>query len=241
MLLFFIRHGDPVYHPDQLTPLGRRQAEAVAKRLALYGVDEIYSSTSTRAMQTAEPTAEILKLPIEPLHWCHETLAHKDTLLRNPQGDAHWCWTFPEVVRLFNTNEIREMGKKWYDHPYFAEHRDRFKNGLERVERETYAWLATLGYEHDAEQNGYFARRKRNDRIALFAHEGFGKMFFSALLDIPYPMFSTRFEMSHTGMTVIEFTENKDGMVYPRVLQFSNDSHLYREGIPTNYKNMFRF
>ena len=31
MLLFFIRHGDPNYFPDQLTPLGHRQAEAVAR------------------------------------------------------------------------------------------------------------------------------------------------------------------------------------------------------------------
>ncbi len=35
MLLFYIQHGDPVYDPDSLTPLGFRQAETVAKRLAL--------------------------------------------------------------------------------------------------------------------------------------------------------------------------------------------------------------
>ena len=54
MILFYVRHGDPIYNPDQLTPLGHRQAESVAKRLALFGVDEIYASTSTRAMQTAQ-------------------------------------------------------------------------------------------------------------------------------------------------------------------------------------------
>ena len=41
MLLFYVRHGDPIYEPDQLTPLGEQQAEAVARRLALFGVDEI--------------------------------------------------------------------------------------------------------------------------------------------------------------------------------------------------------
>ena len=49
MLLFYVRHGDPIYNPDSLTPLGERQAEAIARRLALYGIDKIYSSTSTRA------------------------------------------------------------------------------------------------------------------------------------------------------------------------------------------------
>ena len=61
MLLFYIRHGDPTYDPDELTPLGKRQAESVAKRLALYGIDRIFASTSNRAIQTARPTCEILK------------------------------------------------------------------------------------------------------------------------------------------------------------------------------------
>ena len=55
MILYYIRHGEPIYDPDCLTELGHKQADAVSKRLALYGVDEIYSSTSIRARQTAEP------------------------------------------------------------------------------------------------------------------------------------------------------------------------------------------
>ena len=34
MLLFFIRHGDPIYNPDSLTDLGKKQAEALVKRMA---------------------------------------------------------------------------------------------------------------------------------------------------------------------------------------------------------------
>ena len=41
MLLFYIRHGDPIYNPDSLTPLGHRQAESVAKRLSMFGIDEM--------------------------------------------------------------------------------------------------------------------------------------------------------------------------------------------------------
>ena len=46
MLLFYVRHGDPIYDPDSLTPLGLKQADALAKRLCRYGIDEIYSSSS---------------------------------------------------------------------------------------------------------------------------------------------------------------------------------------------------
>ena len=75
MLFFYLRHGDPIYHPDMLTPLGHKQAEALAKRLALFGIDRIYASTSNRARQTAEPTAALLKKEITVCDWANEGLA----------------------------------------------------------------------------------------------------------------------------------------------------------------------
>ena len=75
MLLFYIRHGEPIYDPNRLTPLGERQAEALARRLARYGLDEIYVSPSHRARQTAEPTQELLHLTPTVLDWCNEDLA----------------------------------------------------------------------------------------------------------------------------------------------------------------------
>ena len=64
MILYLVRHGDPIYDPDSLTPLGEAQANALAKRFALYGLDEIYASTSNRAQLTAKPTcASITRSP----------------------------------------------------------------------------------------------------------------------------------------------------------------------------------
>ena len=81
---------------------------------------------------------------------------------------------------------------------------------------------------------------KCDDRVALFAHQGFGLAFLSCVLDIPYPLMSTRFDMSHTGMTVIEFQQSED-FCLPRILSLANDSHLYREGLPTKYNNRLYF
>ena len=67
MIFYYIRHGDPIYDPDSLTPLGTRQAEALSKRLALYGLDKIYCSTSNRAFLTAKPTCELLNKEAERL------------------------------------------------------------------------------------------------------------------------------------------------------------------------------
>lgn len=238
MLLFYIRHGDPIYSPDQLTPLGKRQAEAIAKRLAMYGIDEIYSSTSTRAMQTAQPTCEYTKLELKTLDWMHETYAINEMTIPADDGSRPWCWAHPKYTHILASREVREMGNKWYEHPALRE----YNLGAcpKRVGRELDLWLASLGLEHDREKGLYkVTADNKNKRIALFAHEGVGKVFMSELLDIPYPYYAEHFDMKHSGMTVILFDEGHkysfNGYARARVLTLSNDSHLYREGLPTTH------
>ena len=55
MLFYYIRHGDPIYNPDSLTELGKRQAEAVGRRLAAHGMDRIFAE----AIYEAYPHLEI--------------------------------------------------------------------------------------------------------------------------------------------------------------------------------------
>ena len=239
MLLFYIRHGDPIYNPNQLTPLGKRQAEAVAKRLALFGIDRIYSSDSNRALETAQPTSELLKKEMTLLPWCNESLAHKYfSTMYEKQNRKTWFFAIPEYRQLFASSEVRRLDREWYRHPRFSE--SGCQEGAQLYQREVDAFLSTLGYDHNIENGTYTANRPNDDRIALFAHEGVGKIFMSCLLDIPYPLYATHFEMSHSGMTVIEFPNTTEAFV-PKMLQLSNDSHLYREGLPTNYQNRIRF
>ena len=62
MLLYIVRHGDPIYETDTLTERGRWQAEAVSKRMQRAGINCVYSSPMGRAVETARPTAEKLGL-----------------------------------------------------------------------------------------------------------------------------------------------------------------------------------
>ena len=41
MLLYIVRHGDPIYSTDSLTEKGILQAEAVGKRMADAKIDQI--------------------------------------------------------------------------------------------------------------------------------------------------------------------------------------------------------
>ena len=237
MLFFFVRHGDPVYNPDSLTPLGKRQAEAVAKRLALYGVDRIFSSTSNRAYETALPTAEILKKEITKLDFCNENHAWRELTVQTETG-TRWCFQDKDTRKLFVSEDILNLRDEWYTHPAFKEYD--FKKGIDRIREESDKLFKELGYEHIKGTGAYKVLFENNERIALFAHQGFGLAFLSSLLDIPYPRFSMHFDTTHSGMTVIEF-KNEDGIAIPKVLTLSNDSHIYREGLPTNYNNYVRF
>ena len=73
--LYLIRHADALpgadevvaggYDDQALSDLGRRQAEALAARMASVSLAAIYSSPIERALRTARPTAERLGLEIQ--------------------------------------------------------------------------------------------------------------------------------------------------------------------------------
>ncbi len=238
MLLYFVRHGDPIYDPDQLTPLGERQAEAVARRITLQGIDKIFASTSTRAYQTAIPTSQICKKQITKLDWCNESHAWDELCVDKPDGGRTWAFRNPPTAELFVSNEMRLLGEKWYTHPDIEKYH--LEKGIERIQTEADDFLLSLGYEHIREKNLYKAVKANDNRVALFAHEGFGAAFLSCVLDIPYPMFSVHFGFTHSSLTVIEFREI-NGFVIPVVLTSGNDSHLYHEHLLTGYQNRIRY
>ncbi len=238
MLFYYIRHGDPIYSPDSLTPLGKRQAEALGKRLSLYGIDKIYSSTSNRAYETAIPTSEILGKPITQLDFANEGHVWNEFTAKLPDGNYTWFFSHDRIRRLFTEKEITDLGFNWFEHPEFKE--GKCKNGVERVYKECDKFFAALGYEHERYTGRYKVTKPTEERVALFAHQGFGLAFLSCLLDIPYPTYCTRFDLCHSGMTVISFNE-ENGYAIPRVLTHSSDSHIYREGLPTNYNHWCKF
>ena len=236
MLFYYIRHGDPIYDPDMLTENGKLQAEALSRRLVSSGISEIYASTSNRAVQTAEPLAEKLGLPITKLDWCNEYHAWKDFSFKDENGKTSWLMQDERYLKLFASDEIVNLGYRWYEHPAFAE--THCADGVARIAENSDILFKSLGYEHDLHTHSYITNENaaEDKRVALFAHGGFGRAFLSYILDIPYPMFM-KFEYSHTGMTVIQFKARNDGIALPKVLQYSGDSHLYKEGLSLAYNN----
>ncbi len=198
---------------------------------------ELISVYSNRALMTAKPTCELLKKEPQLLPFAHEDLAWKDFTV--PKGDGRtWVFHDRKSIMLFNTPEIRSLGDQWYSHPAFSNLS--FQKGVERIYTEADAFLQTLGYQHIRYTGKYQVTAPNDQRIAVFAHQGFGLAFLSCLLDIPYPQFCSHFDLCHSSFTVVEF-EDKGGYAVPKILTLSSDSHIYREGLPTRYNNCLYF
>ena len=235
MIFYYIRHGDPIYNPDSLTPLGERQAEAVGKRLALHGIDRIFCSPSNRAKLTAQPTCEMLKKEPVIVDFANEgnAWARFTTPREDGQGRT-WLFQNKKSLELFATPEIRALGDRWFDHSELAG--ENYEASVDWMYENVDKFFAELGFEHERYTGRYKITKENNERVALFAHQGMGIALLSTLLDIPYPQFCSHFDIGLTGVTVIEFAD-KGGYAIPKVLTYSNDSHIYREGLPTKYNN----
>lgn len=75
MILYCARHGESTYNLEgrlqgqsdapRLSSLGQKHAAALAATLSQLEIDAIYASPLARAMETAQPLADRLKLPIQ--------------------------------------------------------------------------------------------------------------------------------------------------------------------------------
>ena len=228
MLLYIVRHGHPDYATDSLTERGWLQAEAVGKRLAATGIDQVYASPMGRARQTAEPTCRLLDLPCHIEPWAHEVQEERWT--EEPYGK-------PVSVTMVQNTYYRENGgiDLPYDRAYEAVgfRRSGMKDAVAYIEEGGRDFLERLGYK---EENGvYRILRANEDRVALFCHSIMARAWISTLLHIPIHMMWAGFHYTHTGVTVLEFRNNADGFTAPKCLCYSDMSHLYAHGPDMHY------
>lgn len=231
MLLYIVRHGDPDYVLDSLTPRGRLQAEAVGKRIYHSGINRIFSSPMGRAMETAEPACRLLGLEKNIEEWTHEI--EDERLTPFPDG------VLKSITDVQNTH-YRANGNidLTYDRAYECTGiRDsRMKTAVDYIERGGRDFLERLGYR---EENGvYRIIRPNEEKVALFCHAAFSRAWLSVLLHIPLHIMWSSFLYTHTGVTVLEFRNNPDGYTAPACLCFSDMSHLYSEGLDLVHDNL---
>ncbi len=103
MRLIFVRHGDPDYKNDNLTPKGKREVELLTKRIVGWkNVTAFYTSPMGRAKATGEPALKQLGRTAQTLSWLQEfhyrTNYPKSFKIKELAGKNTMCWDFiPDV------------------------------------------------------------------------------------------------------------------------------------------------
>ena len=229
MLLYIVRHGDPIYETDSLTERGRMQAEAVGRRIADSKIDRIFTSPMGRARMTAEPACRLLGLEATVEEWAHEI--EDERLTPYPDGVLKSISHLPNTV-------FRENGN--IDLPYdralecTAVNQTRMEE-VARISEGGRDFLERLGYR---EENGVYRILNPNEeKVALFCHSAFSRAWLSVLLHVPLHIMWSSFNFTHTGVTVLSFKNYKSGFTAPRCLCLSDMSHLYAHGPDLKYIN----
>ena len=230
MLLYIIRHGDPNYKTDSLTPRGKLQAEAVAKRMVEAKIDRVFSSPMGRARETAEPTCRALGLTYTVEEWAHEI--GDERLTPYPDGKLKSISLLPNTV-------FRENGN--IDLPFTRSlectgiNQTQMQKACAYIEKCGDEFLERLGYRHE---NGvYRILRQNEERVALFCHAAFSRAWLSSLLHVPLHLMWGSFIYTHTGITVLHFQNYESGFTAPRCLCYSDMSHLFAAGLDMKFDN----
>lgn len=223
MILYIIRHGEPG-HDGALTEKGWKQAEAVGKRMYNTKIDKIFTSPILRAIQTSEPACRLLGLTAGVEEWAHEIGDERLTTL--PDGTRKSVSLIQNTVYRENGNQELPFDKA-YECDYIRD--SEMKKAVDYIEKNGNEFLEKLGYRYE---NGVYKIINANDdKVALFCHAAFSRAWISVLLHIPLHIMWAGFDYEHSGVTVIEFENNENGVTAPTCLRYSDTSHLYAEGI----------
>jgi probable phosphoglycerate mutase len=216
MRILFVRHGEPDYAHDCLTPLGAVQAKAAAERLSREGIERIYTSPMGRAMATARETADRLGMEPETLDFMHELY----------WGSTDGTPVFSDGHPWNIADELARQGwdltdKSWPEHPFFRN--NRVTEEAAKVARGIDGWLASLGY---IREGPYYRCEREDDRqltVALFSHGGSSSAAIARILNLPFPYVCALFHMPFTSVTAIRL-DRHPGSVHSPVLELTGDS-----------------
>lgn len=222
MRLYIIRHADPDYENNTITPTGHIEAQALAKRMANVGLSRIYTSPLGRAQHTAQYTADATGLAPVTLPWTAELSIDGITGM---DGGRWAAWNLEgQIIR---GGEQLPHHENWHESKELS-HYD-YRACYQQLCRDSDAFLTELGYER---HNGvYHVRENNEERIAIFCHAGFGISWLAHLLEMPLTLAWCGFFWAPSSVTTILMERRTPEIAVPRALCVGDTSHIYAEGL----------
>ncbi len=232
MRLLLIRHGDPDYIADGLTPTGRREAELLADRIAPMDIAEYYVSTMGRAVETARPTLEKAGRTAAACDWLREFSIRVHRPDRGGElSYVPWDWLPQDWLK----DPILLDRERWFEHEVFAEMD--LKSAYDRVIAEFERLLAGHGYVRDG--LCYRVERAGSETLAFFCHFGVSCVLMSRLMNVSPMVLWHGLSMAPSSVTTIYTEERRPGIASFRASSVGDTSHLYVRGQEPSFAARF--
>ena len=243
MRLIIVRHADPDYEKDSLTPVGWREAELAAKRIKKIdeqcgGIRAIYVSPLGRAQDTASCSLKLLgREDAVTKEWLKEFF-DPQILRPDAEGEKRIAWDW--------------LPKDWTSRPCFYDVNEWKKDPImqggevgkeyDRVCAEFDKLLAEHGYVRCREEEGqfYHVENSNDDTIVLFCHFGVESVLLSRLAHCSPMIFWHNFCAAPSSMTTVITEERREGIASFRINAFGDISHLYVEDQEPSFSARFR-
>ena len=231
MRILLIRHAEPDYSVDSLTPKGRVEAELLSRRLERYDIRDFYVSPLGRARDTARPTLERAGRTARECSWLREFSIG----VRRPDCDGlsfvPWDWLPQDWAK----SPILLDRERWHEHPVFAE--KNLKSEYDTVIAGFEAVLAEHGYVREG--LCYRVERANSDTLAFFCHFGVSCVLMSRLMNVSPMVLWHGLAMAPSSVTTIYTEERRPGIAAFRAAAVGDISHLYAHGQEPSFSARF--
>ena len=247
MRLLFVRHGDPDYQNDSLTPDGDEEAKLLAASLQKEDITSFYVSPLGRAARTASFTLERMGRQAQVLDWLREFPAKLDV-----NGSA-------ELVNAYPDTEMNEEGvygsrivwdqmpsamsrhSEYYSQDGWESSEVAVRSDITEVYRYVTSSMDDLLAQHGYRREGriYRCDQGNHDTLIFFAHLGIISVFLSHFWNVSPFVVWHGICLAPTSVTEVFTEEREKGYVSFRARRIGDISHLTDAGREPSFQARF--
>ena len=230
MRLLFIRHGEPDYRTDSLTPKGKIEAELLSRRMAAYQIRDFFVSPLGRAQETAEYTLKRMNRTAETLPWLQE---FRGRITDPITGRSRVSWDL--LPRVWTADPLLMDPEQWvnasmYQGSNVPEIWEETRRGIDEL-------MARYGYRKEGPV--WTAEKNTHDTLAFFCHFAISMVTIGYLMNFsPVPLLQNTLFMP-SSVTEIVTEERVRGEVIFRMTKGGDLTHLESAGQPRSMAGLF--
>ena len=231
MRLIIIRHAEPDYEHDTITPKGRREAEILADHLSEIKADSVYVSPLGRARATAAPYLEKTGKTATVIDWLEEVPNRIDRPDDDTKKNIVWDWLPQDWTKEADFYDINKWAKdERLADGYVSEKYKEITDGFDSL-------LKDHGYVRKG--NIYLAERANTDTLLFFCHFGLQCVLLSRLFNISPMILWHSVCAAPASITTVVTEERRKGIASFRMLSFGDASYLREAGEEVSFHARF--